>query len=191
MHRDIKLENILLMHPDPTMPEQVRLADFEFSVEAPAVGPVGSLAYSAPGLCTQPNPTPLRWISGLLGLCYMPCCLLRPLSIVHWRGLAPLSTKSAMLCPSASTSRSNAGSRSRQLPRTSSTGCSIPIQQSDSAWSLHWHTLGLQAARRSHMLRIPPRSQSSLYAAPGILRQSAGAIRQQTVLVAKEPWRCL
>lgn len=48
MHRDIKLENILLMHPDPTLPEQVRLADFEFSVESPAVGPVGSLAYSAP-----------------------------------------------------------------------------------------------------------------------------------------------
>lgn len=48
MHRDIKLENILLMHPDPTLTEQIRLADFEFCVESPAVGQVGSLAYSAP-----------------------------------------------------------------------------------------------------------------------------------------------
>jgi len=48
MHRDIKMENILLMHPDPAAPEQVRLADFEFCTSVPAIGPVGSLAYSAP-----------------------------------------------------------------------------------------------------------------------------------------------
>jgi len=48
IHRDIKLENILLMHPQPTSPEQVRLADFEFCTPSPAQGPVGSLPYSAP-----------------------------------------------------------------------------------------------------------------------------------------------
>merc|ERR1711998_796745 len=48
IHRDIKLENILLMHPDPAYPEQVRLADFEFCIPFPAVGPVGSLPYAAP-----------------------------------------------------------------------------------------------------------------------------------------------
>jgi calcium-dependent protein kinase len=48
VHRDIKLENILLMHPDPTSTEAIRLADFEFCVASPAVGQVGSLAYSAP-----------------------------------------------------------------------------------------------------------------------------------------------
>merc|ERR1711998_480395 len=36
------------MHPQPTSPEQVRLADFEFCSPSPASGPVGSLAYSAP-----------------------------------------------------------------------------------------------------------------------------------------------
>jgi len=69
MHRDIKLENILLMHPDPTMPEQVRLADFEFSVEAPAVGPVGSLAYSAPEALypAQPYTTSVDiWAAGVV-----------------------------------------------------------------------------------------------------------------------------
>jgi len=48
IHRDLKLENILLLHPQPSSPEQVRLADFEFCTLSPAVGPVGSLAYSAP-----------------------------------------------------------------------------------------------------------------------------------------------
>jgi len=48
IHRDLKLENVLLMHPDPTVPEQVRLADFEFCSTVPATGAVGSIAYAAP-----------------------------------------------------------------------------------------------------------------------------------------------
>jgi len=48
IHRDIKLENILVMTPNPSAPSDVRLADFEFCASNPAVGPVGSIAYSAP-----------------------------------------------------------------------------------------------------------------------------------------------
>jgi len=48
IHRDLKLENILLTTPDPTAPEHVRLADFEFCTSSPALGPVGSIGYAAP-----------------------------------------------------------------------------------------------------------------------------------------------
>jgi len=48
IHRDIKLENIVLMTPDPRTPQDVRLADFEFCTPSPAVGAVGSIAYAAP-----------------------------------------------------------------------------------------------------------------------------------------------
>ena len=48
IHRDVKLENILLMHPEASSPDQIRLADFEFCVPPPAVGAVGSIAYAAP-----------------------------------------------------------------------------------------------------------------------------------------------
>lgn len=48
VHRDIKLENILLMNQDPSAPDHVRLADFEFCVASPATGTVGSIAYAAP-----------------------------------------------------------------------------------------------------------------------------------------------
>lgn len=48
IHRDVKLENVLLMHPEASTPDQVRLADFEFCAPPPAVGAVGSIAYAAP-----------------------------------------------------------------------------------------------------------------------------------------------
>jgi len=48
VHRDLKLENILLTTDEPTAPEHVRLADFEFCTLAPAMGAVGSIAYAAP-----------------------------------------------------------------------------------------------------------------------------------------------
>lgn len=48
VHRDVKLENILLMNQDPSAPDHVRLADFEFCVASPATGAVGSIAYAAP-----------------------------------------------------------------------------------------------------------------------------------------------
>jgi len=48
IHRDIKLENMLLMNADPKAFEDIRLADFEFCCASPAVGAVGSIAYAAP-----------------------------------------------------------------------------------------------------------------------------------------------
>lgn len=48
VHRDIKLENVLLMRPDPADASDVRLADFEFCTMEPAMGAVGSVAYAAP-----------------------------------------------------------------------------------------------------------------------------------------------
>jgi len=48
IHRDVKLENVLMMHPEASAPDQVRLADFEFCVPPPAMGAVGSIAYAAP-----------------------------------------------------------------------------------------------------------------------------------------------
>jgi len=48
IHRDVKLENVLLMHPDPSTADQVRLADFEFCTPSPAMGAVGSVAFAAP-----------------------------------------------------------------------------------------------------------------------------------------------
>jgi len=48
VHRDVKLENILLMHPYPSTAADVRLADFEFCTMEPALGAVGSVAYAAP-----------------------------------------------------------------------------------------------------------------------------------------------
>merc|ERR1712023_37723 len=48
VHRDVKLENVLLMNADPTAPEHVCLADFEFCTPPPALGAVGSIAYAAP-----------------------------------------------------------------------------------------------------------------------------------------------
>jgi len=48
IHRDIKLENMLLMNSDPKAFEDIRLADFEFCCVSPAVGAVGSIAYAAP-----------------------------------------------------------------------------------------------------------------------------------------------
>lgn len=48
IHRDVKLENVLLMTPDPSTPDQVRLADFEFCTPPPAMGAVGSVAFAAP-----------------------------------------------------------------------------------------------------------------------------------------------
>lgn len=47
IHRDVKLENILLMTQDPAA-EDVRLADLEFCTTTPAIGPVGSIAHAAP-----------------------------------------------------------------------------------------------------------------------------------------------
>lgn len=48
IHCDVKLENLLLMNPDPKTSEDVRLADFEFCTASPATGAVGSIAYAAP-----------------------------------------------------------------------------------------------------------------------------------------------
>jgi len=48
IHRDIKLENIVLMTPDAPTSKDVRLADFEFCTPAPAMGAVGSIGYAAP-----------------------------------------------------------------------------------------------------------------------------------------------
>lgn len=48
VHRDIKLENVLLMNTDPKEPHHVRLADFEFCTPSPATGAVGSIGYAAP-----------------------------------------------------------------------------------------------------------------------------------------------
>jgi serine/threonine protein kinase len=52
LHRDVKLENILLMNSEPCAPEHVRLADFEFCTPPPAQGEVGSIAYAAPETLT-------------------------------------------------------------------------------------------------------------------------------------------
>lgn len=52
LHRDVKLENILLMSNEPCSPEHVRLADFEFCTPPPAQGDVGSIAYAAPETLT-------------------------------------------------------------------------------------------------------------------------------------------
>merc|ERR1712159_406506 len=48
LHRDLKLENVLLMSSEPCFPEHVRLADFEFCTPPPAQGDVGSVGYAAP-----------------------------------------------------------------------------------------------------------------------------------------------
>merc|ERR1719271_399094 len=52
LHRDVKLENILLMSNEPCAPEHVRLADFEFCTPPPAQGAVGSIGYAAPETLT-------------------------------------------------------------------------------------------------------------------------------------------
>lgn len=50
IHRDVKLENVLLMNqaPHDPLPEDVRLADLEFCTAFPALGPVGSILHAAP-----------------------------------------------------------------------------------------------------------------------------------------------
>jgi len=52
LHRDVKLENILLMSSEPCAPQHVRLADFEFCTPPPAQGDVGSIGYAAPETLT-------------------------------------------------------------------------------------------------------------------------------------------
>jgi len=52
LHRDVKLENILLMSSEPCVAEHVRLADFEFCTPPPAQGDVGSVGYAAPETLT-------------------------------------------------------------------------------------------------------------------------------------------
>lgn len=52
LHRDVKLENILLMSNEPCAPEHVRLADFEFCTPPPAQGAAGSIGYAAPETLT-------------------------------------------------------------------------------------------------------------------------------------------
>jgi len=192
MHRDIKLENILLMHPEPTLPEQVRLADFEFSVESPAFGPVGSLAYSAPEALDPDRPYTTAVDLWAAGVALYAMLSASPPFDCPFEAPAATEQQIRNTLPLESSSKKHAGSRSPQLRRISSAACSIPVQQNGSAWSLHCSTLGSQAAQRSnHKPCVLPQGRSSLCAVPGTPRRSAGATRQQTALVAKVPWQCL
>jgi serine/threonine protein kinase len=67
IHRDIKLENILLMNEDPTAPDHVHLADFEHCCASPSNGAVGSIAYAAPETLADESYTPAVdvWAAGV------------------------------------------------------------------------------------------------------------------------------